>query len=151
MRPRVFSVDLVNYDDWLESVFKRFTQNKTRLRLWPIVGVDNQKYAVHHFHDALDFAAEIGVAGCIDNVDAVAVPLKGSILGANRDSFFTLEIHGIHYALFDLLIGTKRPRLAQQLIHKRRLAVIDVRNNSNVTNLIHRREAYRAGKPRNLR
>src|SRR4029077_1291676 len=81
---------------------------------------------------------------------AVAVPLKSRILGANRDSFFTLEIHRIHYALFDLLVGTKSPGLAQQLIHKRRLTVIDVRNNGNVTNLIHRREAYRAGEQRNL-
>src|SRR3954468_23215003 len=109
MRPRVFSVDLVNYNDWLEFVFKRFAQNKTRLRLWPIIRVDNQKYAVHHFHDALDFAAEIGVSGCIDDIDAVAVPLKSRVLGANRDSFFTLEIHRIHHALLELLIGTERP------------------------------------------
>ena len=43
MRPCVFSVDLVNYDDWLEFVFKRLAQNKTRLRLRPVVGVDNQQ------------------------------------------------------------------------------------------------------------
>src|SRR6202040_1867215 len=97
MRPCVFSVDLVDYDDWLEFVFKRLAQNKARLRLWPVVGVDNQKYAVHHFHDALHFAAEVSMAGCIDNVDAVAVPLKSRILRADRDSFFTLEIHRIHY------------------------------------------------------
>src|SRR3954468_5198879 len=109
MRPRVFSVDLVDYDDCLEFVFKSLAQHKARLRLWPVVGIDNQKYAVHHFHDALDFATEIGVAGCIDDVDAVAVPLKSRILRANRDSFFTLEIHGIHYALFDLLVRTKSP------------------------------------------
>src|SRR3954468_9222487 len=107
MRPRIFSVDLVNYDNWLEFVFKRFTQNKSRLRLWPVVGVNNQKYAVHHFHDALNFAAEIGVARCIDDVDPMAVPLKSRILGANRDSFFTLKIHRIHYPLFDMLVGTK--------------------------------------------
>ena len=131
------SVDLVDYDDGLEFVFKRFAQNKALLRLWSVAGVDHQKDAVHHFHDALDFAAEIGVTGCIDNVDAIAVPLKSRILGANGDSLFTLEIHRIHHALFDVLVRTKRPRLAQQLIHERCLAVIDVRNNGDVTNLIH--------------
>jgi hypothetical protein len=109
MRPRVFSVDLVNYDDRLQFIFQGLAQHKTRLRLWPVVGVDNEQYAVHHFHDALNFAAEIGVSRCIDDVDAMAVPVKSRILGANRDSFFTLKIHRIHHALFDLLIGTKRP------------------------------------------
>jgi hypothetical protein len=35
------------------------------------------------------------------------------------------------------LIGAKRARLAQQLIDQRRLAVIDVRNDSDITDLIH--------------
>jgi hypothetical protein len=35
------------------------------------------------------------------------------------------------------LIGAKRARLAQQLIDQRRLAVIDVRYDGNITNLIH--------------
>src|SRR5262249_49543130 len=113
MGPCVFSVDLVNHDDWLEFIFKRLTQNKARLRLWPVVGIDNQKDAVHHFHDALDFAAKIGMTGCIDDVDTVAVPLKSCILRANRDSFLTLEIHRVHYSLFDLLVGAERPRLTQ--------------------------------------
>src|SRR5262245_62896744 len=99
MRPCVFSVDLVNYDDWLEFVFKRLAQNKARLRLWPVVGVDNQKYAVHHFHDALDFAAKIGVTGCIDDVDAMAVPLKSRILRAYGYSFFTLEFQLLHHTI----------------------------------------------------
>ena len=82
-------------------------------------------------------SALVGRRGRIDDVDPIAVPLKGGVLRANRDSFFTLEIHRIHYALCDLLIGAKRPRLAQQLIHKRRLAVIDVRNDGDITDLIH--------------
>ena len=69
MRPCVFSVDLVNYDDWLEFVFKRLAQHKARLRLWTVGGVDHEQHAVHHFHDALDFTAEIGVAGRIHDVD----------------------------------------------------------------------------------
>ena len=41
MRPCVFSIDLVNDNDRLEFVFKRLAQNKARLRLRPVVGVDH--------------------------------------------------------------------------------------------------------------
>jgi hypothetical protein len=107
------------------------------LCLRPIVRVDNEQDAVHHFHDPLDFAAKISVTRCIDDVDPVTVPLKSCILRANRDSFFALEIHRIHHALFNLLIGAKRPRLAQQLIDQSSLAMIDVRNDGDITNFIH--------------
>ena len=137
VRTRVFSVDLVDDNNRLQFVLHRLAQNKTRLCLWPIVRIDNKQHAVHHFHDPLDFAAEIGVTRCIDDVDPITVPLKSCVLRANRDSFFALEIHRIHHALFNLLIGAKRARLAQQLIDQRRLAVIDVRNDSDITDLIH--------------
>src|SRR4029077_9440574 len=54
--PRVFSVDLVDDNDRLQFVLHRLAQNKTRLRLWPIVRIDDKQHAVHHFHDPLDFA-----------------------------------------------------------------------------------------------
>ena len=37
-------------------------KNETRLRLRAVVRVDHEQNAVDHFHDALDFAAEVGVA-----------------------------------------------------------------------------------------
>src|ERR1700682_5177517 len=61
VRTRVFPVDLVDDDDWLEVIFHRLAQDKTRLRLRSIMRVNHEQNAVHHFHDALDFAAEIGV------------------------------------------------------------------------------------------
>ena len=137
VRTRVFAVDLVDDNNRLHFVLQRLAQNKTRLRLRPIVRIDNEQHAVHHFHDPLDFAAEIGVARRIDDVDPITVPLKSCVLRANGDSFFALEIHRIHHALFNLLIGAKRARLAQQLIDQRGLAVIDVRNDGDITDFIH--------------
>src|SRR5205823_7014612 len=85
---RIFSVDLVDDNNRLQFVFQRLAQNKTRLRLRPIMRIDNKQHAVHHFHDPLDFTAEIGMTRCIDDVDPVTVPLKSCVLRANRDSFF---------------------------------------------------------------
>src|SRR5437867_5458647 len=69
VRARVFPVDLINDNNRLQFVLHRLAQNKTRLCLWPIVRIDNKQHAVHHFHDPLDFAAEIGVTRCVDDVD----------------------------------------------------------------------------------
>src|SRR6266480_7665727 len=43
VRPRIFSVDLVDDDDWLQFVLHGLAQNKTRLRLRAIVRVDNEQ------------------------------------------------------------------------------------------------------------
>src|SRR5205807_4670218 len=69
VRPCVFSVDLVDDNYRLQFVLHRLAQNKTRLRLWPIVRIDDQQHAVHHFHDPLNFAAKISVAWRVDDVD----------------------------------------------------------------------------------
>ena len=88
VRPRVFPVDLVDDDDRFCFVLHRLAQNKARLRLRSIVRVDHEQHAVDHLHDALDFAAEIGVTGRVDDVDAITVPLKRGVLRANGDSLF---------------------------------------------------------------
>src|SRR5204863_6808750 len=66
---RVFSVDLVDDNNRLQFVLQRLAQDKTRLRLWPFVRIDNKRHAVHHFHNPLDFAPKIRVAGGINDVD----------------------------------------------------------------------------------
>ena len=77
--------------------------------------------------------------GRVDDVDAVAVPFEGGVLGPNGDSLFALEIHRIHDAFLDLLIGAEGAGLPQQLIDQRGLAVIDVRNDGDVADLVHER------------
>ena len=134
---RIFPVDLIDDDDWLQPIFHGLAQNEAGLGLGTIVRIDNQKDAVHHLHDAFDFAAEIGMARCVHDVDPVTVPVKGCVLGANRNSLFALQIHRIHDAFGQFLIGSKRARLPQQLIDKRSLAVINVRDDGNVANLVH--------------
>ena len=132
----------------LTSVFQRLAQDKARLRLRTVGGIDDQQHAVHHVHDTLDLAAEIGVAGSIDDIDVIIFPLKRGVLGANGDSFFALEIHRIHHAFLNLLIGAKGTGLSQQSIDERRLAVIDVGDNGDVANFIHERVLAVVRRPR---
>ncbi len=71
----------------LSLVLQRFAQDKTRLRLRTVVCIDHKQHAVHHFHDPLDFAAEIRMARRVHDVDPITVPLKGGVLRANGDPF----------------------------------------------------------------
>ena len=101
------------------------------------MGIDDQKGSVHHFHDSFHFATEIGVARRIDDINPITVPLERGVFCANRNSFFALEVHRIHHPFLDFLVGTKSTGLAQQLIDQCGLTVINVRNDGNVTNLVH--------------
>ncbi len=52
----------------------------------PVIGLgsagtfDVRADAIDHLHDALDFSTEVRVARRVDNVHAIAVPLKRGIL-----------------------------------------------------------------------
>ena len=63
VRVGVVAIDLVDDDDRLGAGFQRFAQHETGLRLRTVRGIDDEQHAVDHVHDALDFAAEIGVSG----------------------------------------------------------------------------------------
>src|SRR5713101_5960748 len=136
-RFRVLSVDLVNDDDGFETILQRLAQNETSLRLRSIVRVDHEQNAIDHLHNSFDLTAKVGVTRGVDNVDAVTVPLKRRVLRANSDPLLALEIHRVHHPLLDFLIRPKSPRLTQELIHECGLAVIDVRNDGDVTDIFH--------------
>src|SRR4029450_10389935 len=82
----------------------------------------------------------------VDDVDSITVPMKSRVFRADGDSLLALEIHRVHHALLDLLIGAKGPRLAQELINQRRLAMINVRNDGYITDLIHSRDVSSGGR-----
>ena len=71
--------------------------------------------------------------GRVDDVDVRAVPLDRGALGEDRDPALFLEVVRIHRALFDPLVFAEGARLAEELVDKGRLAVIDVRDDRDVT------------------
>ena len=73
-RPRVGAVDLVDHDDRPEAARQRLGDDEFGLRHRAFGGVDQHEDAVDHAEDALDLAAEIGMAGGVDDVDAHVTP-----------------------------------------------------------------------------
>ena len=112
--------------------FERFLHNEARLRHRAFRRVDEQKHAVHHFQNALHLAAEIGVPGGIDDVDLDAVVMHGCVFRQNGDAALALERVRVHDPLFDDLIFSESAALFEHLIHERRFAVVDVRDDRHV-------------------
>ena len=135
----VVAVDFVDDDNRLGAGFQGLAQDEAGLGLRAVGGIDHQQHAVDHVHDALDFAAEIGVAGGIDDVDVVVLVFEGGVFGADGDALLPFQVHGIHDAFLggDGLVGAKGARLFEQAIHQRGLAVVNMGDNRDVADMFH--------------
>ena len=98
------------------------------LRLWPVLGVDEQQHAIHHVEHSLDLAAKVRVACArrgvlqsvswwrqpvelasgidskprtwrVDNIDLNALVVDRGVLGEDRDAALALLVVAIHEAL----------------------------------------------------
>ena len=132
----VGAIDLVDHDHRPQAAFQGLRKDEAGLRHRPLGGVDQHQRAVGHAEDALDFAAEIGVAGRVDDVDLHAAVGDGDVLREDGDSPLAFEVVGVE----DLLAGQLRlaepPALAQHAIDQRRLAVVDVGDDGDVANVL---------------
>ncbi len=115
---------------------ERLAEHEARLRHRSVERIDDEQNAVDHAQNALDLATEVGVAGRVDDVDLGPVPAHRRVLGQDRDSALALERIGIHHALDDDLIIAECAGLPEHLVHERSLAVIDVRDDGDVSDLL---------------
>src|SRR2546423_321999 len=115
---------------------ERLSQNEPRLRHRAIESIHDEAYAIDHAKNALHFPAEVGVAGSVDDVDLRSLPANGGVLGQNGDTALALEWIGIHHALHDDLVLAERAGLPEHLVHESRLAVIDVRDDRDVSEFL---------------
>jgi len=129
----VFAIDLIEDNDGFGADFKGFTENELGLGLRTLGGINDKEDAVDHAEDAFDLSTEIGVAWGINNVNADIVIFEGGVFGFDGDTSFSFEVHGVHHAFGDNLVGAKGTRLAEELIHESGLAVIDVGNDCNIS------------------
>ena len=125
-------VDLVDHHDGLQTLGERLARDEACLRHRSLDRIDQQQHAVHHGQHPLDFPAEVGVPGGIDDVDARAAILDGAVLGEDGNATLALDVVGIHDALAEPLVGGKGARLLQQAVDQRGLAVVDVRDDGDV-------------------
>ena len=101
----------------------------------PFGRVDQQHHAVDHRQDALHLAAEIGMAGRVDDVDARAVPFDRGAFGQDGDAALALLVVGVHGALVHVLVLAHRAGLLEQLVDQRGLAMVDMGDDGDVADI----------------
>ncbi len=119
----------------LQPHLERLGDDELGLRQRPLGGIDQHQGAVHHIEDALDLAAEIGVARRIDDIDAGVVPDQRGRLGEDGDAALALEVVGIHAAFGDALVLAERARLLQKPVDQGGFAMVDVGDNGDVAKI----------------
>src|SRR5690606_10546376 len=80
----------------------------------------------------LHLAAEVRVPGGIDDVDAVAVPVDGGVLGQDGDAAFLFLVVAVHHALAQLVAFAEGAGLLQQLVDEGGLAMVDVGDDGDI-------------------
>ena len=135
---RAGAVDLVDDHDRLQTERERFFRHESGLRHRAVDRVDQQQHRIDHGQHALDFAAKVGVAGRVDDVDAVVLPLHSRVLGQDGNAAFAFQVIGIHDAFDVFAAVSERAGLAQQLVDEGGLAVVDVRDDGDITQIFDR-------------
>ncbi|CAI8442218.1 MAG: Uncharacterised protein [Cyanobium sp. ARS6] len=77
------------------------------------------------------------MAWCIDQVEGVALSISGGVLHPrrlelDRDAAFPLQIHVVQELLLHVPVG-HGARVLQQTVGQRRLAMVDVGNDAEIT------------------
>ena len=129
------AIDLVDHQDRAQAQRQRLAGDEAGLRHRAFEGVDQQQHRVDHLEHALDLAAEVGVAGRVDDVDARALPGDRGELRQDGDAALALEIVRVHRAVGDDLAGAELTGLAQEAVDQRGLAVVDVGDDGDVSDI----------------
>ena len=114
---------------------KAFLQHEAGLRQRALGGIDEQHHAVDHRQHPLHFAAEVGVARGVDDVDEHVAVVHGGVLGQDGDAALALELVAVHRPLGHALVVAEHPALAEHRVDERGLAVIDVGDDRDVAAL----------------
>ncbi len=125
-------VDLVQHHDRAQAKGERLGGDEFRLRHRAFGGIDQQDNAIDHRQDAFNLAAEIGVAGGVDDVDAAALPFDGGGLGKDGDAAFAFQIVGIHRPFRDRLVFAECAGLFQKFVDQGGFAVVNVSDDRNI-------------------
>ena len=95
--------------------------------------VDEQNDAVHHFEHTLHLAAEVGVAGGVDQIDLGILISNCCVFGENCNAALPFEVVRVHDSLLNHLIFTIGAALLEHLVDKGSFAVVNVRDDGNIS------------------
>ena len=131
----IWEIDFVEHRNNCEVLIDRKIEVCNGLRLYALAGIDKKNSALYSGKRARDFVGKVYVAWSVDEVERVSFVLHANRLELDGDPAFLLELHGIenlsrHVSFFD---GTSN---LKKSIRKGRFAMVDVRNNAKISNVL---------------
>jgi hypothetical protein len=138
----VLAVDLVDDHHRGEPGLERLLQHEAGLGQRPLRRIHQQQHPVHEGQGPLDLAPEVGVAGRVHDIDLHALVVDGRVLGHDRDALLTLQVDRVHHPLGHVLVGAEDAGLPQHGVHEGSLAVVDVSDDRDVTDIGALRHAF---------
>src|SRR5262249_28590558 len=131
-------VHLVDVGEAGNPVLVCLAPDGLRLGLDPGDRVEDGHGAVEDAQAALDLDREVDVAGRVDDVDPVPVPLAGGRGGGDRDAALLLLFHPVHHggALVHLADFVGAAGVVEDALGRRRLAGVDVRHDPDVAGFL---------------
>src|SRR5690606_12948449 len=100
-------VDFVDHHNWLQTVSERFLGHEASLRHRAVNCVNDQQNRIHHRHNTLYFATEVGVPWGVHDIDAVIIPVDGGVFRQDGNATLFLDIVGVHHAFFNAATGVQ--------------------------------------------
>ena len=98
----------------------------------PSAASTKNDHAIDHGQNAFNFAAKVGMARRINDVDAGVVPDNGRCLGQNGDAALFFQIVGVHDALGHALVVAESAGLLEEFVNEGRFAMVNVRDDRDV-------------------
>ncbi len=130
-------IDLVDDGNYFEAVVERHIDVREGLRLDALARIDNQQRALARGEAARNFVCEIDMPGSINKIQNVGLAVFGGVVKAYRarldgDAALAFQVHRIEELLLEFALRERAGAL-QQPIGKRRLAMIDMRDDRKIS------------------
>ena len=134
-------VHLVQDRQNLDAELDRRVAVGDRLRLDALRGIDHQQRSLTGRKRPADLVAEVDVPRGVDQVQVVLLAIRGDVfqrrgLRLDRDATLALEVHRVQHLRLHLAVGQAAAAL-DQAIRERRLAVVDMRDDGKVADMLH--------------
>jgi len=138
---RAHAVHLVGETNPGNLVAVRLTPDGLALGFHALHGIKNNHAAVEHAQRALNFGGEIDVPGGVDQINAVALPLRGDRGGHNRDAAFAFLSHpvGDSGAVIHVAQAVGLAGIVKNPLGSRCFTSVNMGNNANITILLERK------------
>ncbi len=133
----IWLVHLVDNHDWLLAQFKGFLKHETGLRHAAFKSINKKKDTVRHVQHPFDLTSEVTMSRSVYNVYLDTFIGDRHVFSQNGDASFSLDVVVVENQLAQILRLTHQISLIDHPVHESCLAVIDVRDERDVPNVLH--------------